>query len=116
MRPGVEQVVKRFLEALSRRVSVDEVYVFGSSVRGDWLKDSDVDLVVVSRDFQGMPFLRRLDLVEEVQWVEGVRPHLEVIPLTPDELRGRLESSVVIRDASKYWVRLDLEGLLRGEG
>ena len=83
-----------------------EVYVFGSRVRGDWLKTSDIDVVIVSEDFRGMSFLERLDLVERVQWEEGISPHIEAIPLTPEELRERIERSAVLRDASRYWKRL----------
>ena len=92
-----------------------EVYVFGSRVRGDWLKTSDIDVVIVSEDFRGMSFLERLDLVERVQWEEGISPHIEAIPLTPEELRERIEHSVVLRDASRYWKRFSPECATRDE-
>jgi len=106
MRQEAELAVRRLLEALSRRIRVEEAYVFGSSVRGDWLRSSDVDLVVVSRGFKEMSFMERLELVEEVQWKEKVRPHVEVIPLTPEELKEKVGSSAVLIDASKYWRRI----------
>ena len=92
-----------------------EVYVFGSRVRGDWLKTSDIDVVIVSEDFRDMSFLERLDLVERVQWEEGISPHIEAIPLTPEELRERIERSAVLRDASRYWKRFSPECATRDE-
>jgi len=106
MRREAEEAVKKLLEALSRVINVEEAFIFGSSVKGDWLKESDVDLVVISRDFEKMPFIKRLDLIEEIQWKQRIKPHIEVFPYTPRELREKLEASAVIRDASRYWRRV----------
>lgn len=85
---------------------MEAAYVFGSRVRGDWLRTSDIDVVIVSNDFRGMGFLERLELIERIEWEEDITPHIEAIPLTPEELRERLERSAVLRDASRYWVKL----------
>ena len=99
--------VEKLVCALVKRgFRIQEVYVFGSRVRGDWLKTSDIDVVIVSEDFRGLRFLDRLELIEKVQWEEGITPHIEAIPLTPEELEERRQSSVVLRDASRYWVRV----------
>ncbi len=99
--------VERLICALEKRgIRVREVYVFGSRVRGDWLKTSDIDIVIVSDGFRGLRFLDRLELIERVQWEEGITPHIEAIPLTPEELEERVERSAVLRDASRYWRRL----------
>ncbi|MEM1930111.1 MAG: nucleotidyltransferase domain-containing protein [Thermofilaceae archaeon] len=91
---------------LSRRIRVREAYLFGSYAKGTWLKTSDVDLVIVSEDFRGMRFLDRLDLINELQWKAGIRPFVEAIPLTPEEFAERLRESAVLRDASKYWIKI----------
>ena len=104
MQRNVEDAIERFLRALSRKIDVKEVYLFGSHARGDWLKYSDIDLIVVSDDFRNMKFMGRLELVEEVQWNEKIRPHIEVIPLTPEEFEAR--TGALLGDASKYWKRI----------
>lgn len=107
MREEAERVVRRLTELLTKSgITVDAVYVFGSSARGDWIKGSDVDVILVSRDFEGVPFLKRMDMVEELQWRERLSPHVEALPLTPKELEEKLKSSAVIMDAPKYWKRL----------
>jgi len=40
------------------------------------------------------------------QWKLNIRPFIEAIPLTPEELEAKLKESAVIRDASKYWIRV----------
>ncbi|MEM0024271.1 MAG: nucleotidyltransferase domain-containing protein [Thermofilaceae archaeon] len=100
------RAARSLLELLSRRIRVREAYLFGSYAKGTWLKTSDVDLVIVSEDFRGMRFLERLDLINELQWKAGIRPFVEAIPLTPDEFAERLQESAVLRDASKYWIKI----------
>ncbi len=82
---------------------VEAAYLFGSRARGEALDVSDVDLIVVSPDFDGMPVDERLRLVYGI-WPEEVPADL--IPLGSSEferLRGR---SVLLRDAARYWIRL----------
>jgi len=103
----VLRAVELLLEELSKRVRVESAYLFGSYAKGTWIRTSDVDLVIVSPDFRGVPYLERLDLVNEVQWRLSIRPFIEAVPLTPEELEVKLEESAVIRDASRYWIRVD---------
>ena len=109
----VVEAVKKLVKELSEGegIVVEKVYLFGSYAKGSWIKTSDVDLVIVSRGFEDVPFLKRLDIVNRAQWRAGIRPFIEAIPLTPDELRDRVERSVVLRDASKYWVEITLDDL-----
>lgn len=46
--------------ALRRRLRIERAVVFGSVARGDFNRWSDVDLLLVSDDFEG-PHLRRLE-------------------------------------------------------
>ncbi len=95
--------VKAFISELRKAVEVEEAYLFGSYARGDWLKWSDIDLIVVSRDFKDMKFTERLDLVNEIAWKLRISPPLEVIPLTPEELA---KGGVLVKDAKKYWIKV----------
>ena len=115
LREAVEAAA-RLLEALEKRgVRVDAAYLFGSRVRGDALETSDVDLVVVSESFQDMTMLERLELVYRVEWEERVKPWIEVVPLTPEELREKLGSHTMLRDASRYWIPLHPKKGAQGE-
>lgn len=106
MQQDIERVIKLFIDALSEKIKVSAVYVFGSRIRGDWLKDSDIDLLIVSEDFKNMPFTRRMDIIEEVQWNMHIRSHIEVIPLTSSEFDEKVKSSAVLINASKCWKKI----------
>lgn len=109
----VVEAIRKLVKELSENegIAVEKAYLFGSHAKGSWIKTSDVDLVIVSRDFEGVSFLKRLDVVNRVQWRAGIRPFIEAIPLTPNELKERAERSAVLRDASKYWIEIPLNDL-----
>lgn len=53
---NVIEAIRKFVEGLEERgIRVEHVYLYGSYARGTWLKTSDVDLIIVSRDFEGDP-------------------------------------------------------------
>ena len=100
----LDDVARDLVESLNERgIEVKAIYLFGSYARGDYLKTSDVDLIVVSDSWKDKPFLQRLDIVNEVIW-ERRLGNLEIIPVTTRELEEK--SSLILRDAEKYWVRL----------
>jgi len=100
----VREWVKELAERLAARgVRVSEVFLFGSWARGDYLVYSDLDLVVVSEDWEGMPYVERLSILYRL-WDKRV--DADFIALTPRELAERVERSIVLWDASRYWVRV----------
>ena len=52
---ALEESLSRFVTAVKENLAVEAVVLFGSRARGDHLADSDVDLAVVSSDFQDVP-------------------------------------------------------------
>ena len=73
-------------------------------IREDCLEDSDVDLIIISDDFEGMKFVERLDLVERVQREEGISLHIEALSCTEKEFEEKVKGSAVLMDATEYWV------------
>jgi predicted nucleotidyltransferase len=52
----VRAILRRYWKALDEIICVDRMILFGSYARGDAHRDSDIDVVVVSRDFVGFRF------------------------------------------------------------
>ena len=100
------KTLKKALKKLTKEFSPCEIYLYGSYAKNTWLKTSDLDLIIISEKFQEKPFLQRLDLVNQISWKLGEKPHLEIIPLTPKEFKEKLENSTLIRDTSKHWIKL----------
>jgi len=63
--PLIERYVRMLLERYSERLL--GVVLFGSVARGDWRRDSDIDLMVVVDGWEGKPVWERLRELYEVR-------------------------------------------------
>lgn len=99
---ALAEELRRFKERLSQRFCVTKMILFGSRARGDHLKTSDVDLIVVSPDFAGIPFLQRIREISAL-WESDLA--LEVLLYTPEEFVRKKEEIGIVAVA----VREDLE-------
>ena len=60
------RMLRRALEFVGKvksRINLIDVYVVGSRARGDYRDDSDIDLVIISNDVEGLNQLRRRELL-----------------------------------------------------
>ena len=55
----MDREVKQFVQKIKKHFRPEKIILFGSRARSDWLKSSDYDFVIVSRQFEKMDFLRR---------------------------------------------------------
>jgi predicted nucleotidyltransferase len=90
----IEREVKRYLKSLP--IKVDLAILFGSTVYGERLRDSDIDLIVVSEDFKEVPFEKRI-LTLQKHWKHRVM--LEAFGFTPEEFESLKDKSIVIQEA-----------------
>lgn len=79
--------VARIVEALRAALSPEKILAFGSYARGDAGPESDLDLIVVARSAK-----RWLDRQVEARLALDTDLAVDVIVLTPDELRERIAS------------------------
>ncbi len=81
--------LRRLAEAL-RGLRVRSVVLFGSWARGESLRESDVDVIIVAEGFEGLPFYEREYLV--LRAYRGSLP-LEPWCYTPREVVESLEEN-----------------------
>lgn len=103
MPEDIKSILKDFIVKVRERLSNVEVYLFGSYARGDWLRDSDIDLVVISSSFRNIDVSRRYSIVRSLL---PAKVSIELLLYTPEEFKKIKEKSVVIQDAEKYWIKL----------
>ena len=82
---AVESVKNLALRA-SERLGGATIILHGSYARGDFNLWSDIDVIIVSRGFQGLRILDRIDLI-----AEALQPRIEPIAMTPGELKMALK-------------------------
>ena len=100
---NVEQVLSQLAKQLQEEYEPVEIYLFGSFAKGDWLEDSDVDIVVVSEKFLGKTMPERINLIRKLAPGDLA---LEILAYTPEELKEVMTRSIVIQDASAYWKKI----------
>jgi predicted nucleotidyltransferase len=83
--PDTEQIIRRTIEHLQRRVRVRQAVLFGSHARGEADAWSDVDLAVISPDFARMSHRKLMDLL--VETVLETDSAVEIRPYTPRDLK-----------------------------
>jgi len=99
----VEEALSKLAEKLRRNYGPVEVYLFGSFAKGDWLEDSDIDIIVVSEKFRGKPMPERINIVRK-QAPENLA--FEILVYTPQELEEAEKRSMVIQDATTSWRKI----------
>jgi len=98
-----DKAVKKFVERLKKQFNVERVILFGSRARGEALKDSDYDFIVVSKRFKGMFFTDRISLLYDL-W-DSEAP-LEALCYTPEEFEKKCNEISIVREAVKRGIRL----------
>lgn len=79
--------------------NLEEAIVFGSRARGDHREHSDIDLLIVSPDFSGVPRYKRPQLFYR-HWDYDALPDPEFICLTSEEFQqSRTKRPHIVRTA-----------------
>lgn len=81
---AVLAVISEFREALeSQGIRPQKIVLFGSYAAGTNRPDSDIDLIVISEDFEGKGYWERIDLLSAAIY-EVFKP-IEAVAMTPAE-------------------------------
>ena len=55
--------VKEYLKELRKHeIKIEKVYLYGSYAKGNYHKDSDIDIIIISKDFSGSRFFDSLKI------------------------------------------------------
>lgn len=101
----VKQKIERAVKVVKSVAQDSEIFLFGSFAKGDWLEDSDIDLIVVSDKFKELDYISRIYLLKRHLWEGGISG-VHIIALTKREFIERKERSVVIGDALTYAIKI----------
>lgn len=63
---NIDSIIHSFLDSIKNEIRIDKVFLFGSYARGTSSKYSDIDLAIVSRDFEGVRFFDRKRLIKYI--------------------------------------------------
>lgn len=106
----VKEALARFITNVKNELGEEtEIYLFGSFAKGEWLVDSDIDVIVVSSKLRNVPWHKRYPLLRRLAPREKA---FEILGYTPEELEKALEENLFIKELSEYWVKLSKEFLI----
>lgn len=74
-------------------ISVERVILYGSRARGNAHADSDIDLVIISKDLKKFDPIERLEYLSQIAW--RISAPLEIIGYTPDEVKNKSGKSIM---------------------
>ena len=83
---GVGELVKEVAE--DKDIGIEKLVVFGSRARDDFREESDIDLLIVSQDFENTAWNKRPKPFYK-NWNYDKMPIPEFICLTPEEFEER---------------------------
>ena len=98
-----DRVILDFFKKVRKKYPDARVYLFGSRARKEHLKESDYDIIVVSRYFRNIPFLKRMEKMYEF-WTYPI--HADILCYTPEELERIKNSLTTVGSAMKEAVEL----------
>ena len=80
--------IQKFLN--ERRIKVDKIILFGSYGRGDFTQSSDVDIAIISRDFEHKDVFEKARMLKGLNWslVKAFVLPFDIVPLALSEWEG----------------------------
>ena len=99
----VEREIEKFLGKVIEKFKPRLVILFGSRARGDYLKSSDYDILIVSEHFRKLDFRERIVRIYELM-DEPLR--VDVLCYTPEEFEKKRKELGIVRKALEEGVVL----------
>jgi len=95
--------IRDFLTKVTKEFDPELIVLFGSRARGDELKKSDFDILVVSQKFEGVHFLERIFMLYKL-WDYDY--DLDILGYTPEEFRRKEKEIGLVRQAINEGVKV----------
>jgi len=81
---GASKIINQFLSELQKHIFVSRIILFGSYAKSQQDKWSDIDLAVISDDFNDVPYLDRLFMLGKFAW-QAKTTVIEALGFTEEE-------------------------------
>ncbi|MEE9224124.1 MAG: nucleotidyltransferase domain-containing protein [Thermoplasmata archaeon] len=103
-KPEVVPIVKEFRRKVAKKCGIERMILFGSRASGKGRKDSDVDLLVVSRRKSKLKLLSQL--YHEWHVVQQIDYPVDFVCYTPKEFEDLEKRITIVREAVKEGVEV----------
>src|SRR3990172_5924875 len=95
----IEKFKRGVVPKLIQEFEPEKILLFGSRIKGEANENSDIDVIIVSQVFAGIPFVKRTPIV-----LKTVRfdKHIDFICYSPIDFQKIKSTSSIIMDALRY--------------
>ncbi len=100
------EITRKFVRRLMDHYSIGKVILFGSRAKEDHLKMSDFDFIIVSPDFEGVHFIKRMSSIYEY-WDEEY--DIEPLCYTPEEFEEKKREIGIVSEAIKEGIEIQID-------
>src|SRR3989338_854040 len=98
--------IMQFVKKVGRKYKLDKAIFFGSRARGDHLKNSDYDILLVSPDYEGIFFTQRI--AEMYQFWKYYPLEIEPLCYTPEEFSRKSKRLGIVQQAVKEGIEIPI--------
>ncbi len=81
-RDDINEILSKLIELAGKEISIKHVFLFGSHARGTNTEYSDIDVAIVSDDFEGIPYYDRKRMIK---FILETSDSLELHPFRTDD-------------------------------
>lgn len=93
-RQKIKNIVLKYIRNLeSLGISVQRVIIFGSQAKGTFSKDSDIDIAVISKEFEKMGLWEKAKYLGRA--ARGIPYPIEAIGFSPSQLKKSEEGTLL---------------------
>jgi len=92
----VMKLIKKFKNDISKKINIERLILFGSRASGTAKKTSDIDLLLISKDFSGEKYYKR---PPELYLLWKYDYDIDLLCLTPAELKKKEKQIGIIKEA-----------------
>ena len=105
-RQKIKSLVLQYIHNLeSLGISIQKVIVFGSQAKGTFKKDSDIDIAVISRDFEKMGLWDRAKYLGRA--ARNIPYPIEALGFSPSQLK-KVEEGTILDEITRSGVEVKI--------
>lgn len=99
------KLLKNFIRRITKKYNISKILFFGSRATGNFDKESDFDLIIVSSDFKGLNFIERASKFYDY-W--DLNYPVDFICYTPEEFEILKKQISIVADALKFGIEIKI--------
>ena len=85
-----------------KKLSLDKVILFGSYSKGEETSESDIDLLILSKDFRKKTIFEKAEIMGDLDWelVSNTKKPFDILYYSDEEWEN--DQSLIIREAKQH--------------